>query len=349
MAVGQNALVGNLSYVAVGREITYGTYATCTAGLNFLSASMKTMKEVKILEEIQTSRTNSNAISLSKTLEGELEFYFSPINPASNYLLHNAFGGGAISTATATGETIGGAGFTHTVSINNFATTYSSLSFNLRKGQATDGKVSEYSGFRVNELSLTAEIDEALKCSIGVIGKDSTITANDVSSVLTTLTQNPLSFVNGRFSVETSTGALTTTSFWHVQSFEFKVANNLNSDSGARRIGSDTLQVLPAGMASFELKATIRFDTTTAMDAMLGGTRLAAEFEFLGNTMGTSVIREGIKLTMPYVLISDAGDPEIGGPNEMLTSEVTFKVLRDPTTSGYAVKAFVTNNTSTYA
>lgn len=349
MAVGQGALVGNLSYVAVGREITYGTYATCTAGLNFLSASMKTMKEVKILEEIQTSRTNSNAISLSKTLEGELEFYFSPINPASNYLLHNAFGGGAISTATATGETIGGAGFTHTVSINNFATTYSSLSFNLRKGQATDGKVSEYSGFRVNELSLTAEIDEALKCSIGVIGKDSTITANDVSSVLTTLTQNPLSFVNGRFSVETSTGALTTTSFWHVQSFEFKIANNLNSDSGARRIGSDTLQVLPAGMASFELKATIRFDTTTAMDAMMNGTRLAAEFEFLGNTMGTSVIREGIKLTMPYVLISDAGDPEIGGPNEMLTSEVTFKILRDPTTSGYAVKALVTNNTSTYA
>ena len=106
---------------------------------------------------------------------------------------------------------------------------------------------------------------------------------------------------------------------------------------------------MPAGMANFELKATIRFDTTTAYDAMMAGTRLAAEFEFLGNTMGTSVIREGIKLTMPYVLVSDAGDPEIGGPNEMLTSEVTFKVLRDPTTSGYAVKAFVTNNTSTYA
>lgn len=349
MAVGQGALVGNLSYFAVGREITYGTYATCTAGLNFLSSSMKTTKEVKILEEIQTSRTNSNAISLGKTLEGECEFYFSPINPACNYLLHNAFGGGAISSATATGETAGGAGFTHTVSINNFLTTYSSLSFNVRKGQATDGKVFEYSGFRANELSFSAEIDEALKCSIGLIGKDSTVTANDVSSVLTTLTQNPLSFVNGRFSVETTAAGLTTTSFWHVQNFEFKVSNNLNSDSGARRIGSDTLQVLPAGMASFELKATIRFDTTTAYDAMLAGTRLAAEFEFQGNTMTTSIIKEGIKLTMPYVLISDAGDPEIGGPNEMLTSEVTFKVLRDPTASGYAVKAFVTNNTSTYA
>jgi len=181
-----------------------------------------------------------------------------------------------------------------------------------------------------------------------MIGKDSTITANDVSSAISTLTQVPLSFINGRFSVETTPGSLTSTSYWNVQSFEFKISNNLNSDSGARRIGSDTLQVLPAGMASFELKATIRFDTTTAYDAMMNGTRLAAEFEFVGNTMSTSVIREGIKLTMPYVLVSDAGDPEIGGPNEVLTSEVTFEILRDPTASGYAVKALVTNNTSSY-
>lgn len=348
MGVGQGHLVGNLSYLAVGREVTYGTYASCTAGLNFLSANFKTVKETKILEEIQTSRTNSNAISLGKIVTGEVEFYFSPINTACNYILQNAFGGGTVSSATATGETVGGAGFTHTVSINNFLTTYSSLAFNQRKGQATDGKIYEYSGFRVNELTFSAELDEALKCSASMIGKDSTITANDVSSAISTLTQVPLSFINGRFSVETTPGSLTSTSYWNVQSFEFKISNNLNSDSGARRIGSDTLQVLPAGMASFELKATIRFDTTTAYDAMMNGTRLAAEFEFVGNTMSTSVIREGIKLTMPYVLVSDAGDPEIGGPNEVLTSEVTFEILRDPTASGYAVKALVTNNTSSY-
>ena len=105
-------------------------------------------------------------------------------------------------------------------------------------------------------------------------------------------------------------------------------------------------------MANFELKCTIRFDTTTAFAAMTAGTRLAAEFEFLGDTMTTSVIREGLKITMPYILVSDAGDPEIGGPNEILSSEVTFSVLRDRDstgTSGYAARAFVTNNTSSYA
>lgn len=349
MAVGEGVTVGDLSYLAIGREVTYGTYATSTAGLNFLSASFKTMKETKILEEIQTSRTNSNYVQLGKTLEGSIEAYFSPSSPACNYLLHNAFGGGAVVSATASGDTTGAVSFTHEVSINNFLTTYSSLSFNMRKGDSTAGKVFEYTGFRVDELSLSAELDEALKMSVSLIGKNSSVTSNDVSSVLSTSSQIPLSFVNGRFSVESTSASLTSTSFWHVQSMEFVAKNNLMADAGSRRIGSDTLQVLPAGLANFDLKCTMRFDTTTAYDAMLAGTRFAAEFMFEGSTMSGSKLRESIKMTMPFVLISDAGDPEIGGPNEPLTSEVTFAVLRDPTASGYAVKATVVNATSSYA
>ncbi len=349
MAVGQNVLVSNLSYIALGRETTYGTYVTGTAGLNFLSASMKALKEVKILEEIQTSRTNSNSIQLGKTIEGEIEAYYSPRNLACNYLLQNAFGGGPVTTATATGDTAGASTFQHTVDIANFATTYSSLSMNVRKGEATTGKIFEYNGLRVNELTLKAELDDALMMNVSLIGKDMTLSSNDVSGSITTLTQRPLSFVNGRFSVETAVASLTTTSFWHIQSFEFKIANNLNSDTTSRRIGSDTIQVLPAGMANFELKATIRFDTTTAIDAMMAGTRLSAEMMFEGPTMSGSTLRESIKLTMPYVLINDAGDPEISSANDPLTCEVSFAVLRDPTTSGYAVKAVVVNDTSTYA
>jgi hypothetical protein len=349
MAVGQNALMGNLSYVAVGREATYGTYNTATAGLNVLSSSLKIMKETKILEEIQTSRTNSNFIQLGRTVEGDLEYYFSPRSLAANYLLHNAFGGGPVTSATATGETTGGLGFEHTVNIANFAETYSSLCLNIRKGDSTGGKVLEYSGLRVNEFSLVGEIDEPLISTVSLVGKDASITSNDVSSALSTNSQQPLSFVNGRVSVETTVAGLTSTSFWHVQSFELKISNNLNADTSARRIGSDTLQVLPAGLAQFELKATIRFDTTTAYDAMMAGTRLAAQLEYKGATMTGSAIQEGIKLTLPYLVVSDAGDPEIGGPGEVLTSEVTFAVLRDPTSSGYALRTIVTNLTSSYA
>lgn len=349
MPVGQGVLVGDLSYVAIGRELTYGSYNTATAGLNVLSANLKIMKETKILEEIQTSRTNSNFIQLGRTLEASVEAYFSPRSLACNYLLQNAFGGGAVTSVTATGDTVGSGTFQHTVNINNFLTTYSSLCINARKGDSTNGKVFQYDGLRVNEFGLVAEIDEPLMMSVSMIGRDATVASNDVSSVLDTSAQVPLSFVNGRLSIETSTSALTSTSFWHVQSVEVKVTNNLNSDSTARRIGSDTLQVLPAGLAQFELKCTIRFDTTTAYDAMMAGTRFASDFFFNGGTMSGSHLRESINLNMPYLLISDAGDPEISGPNEPLTSEVVFAVLRDPTSSGYAMRATVINNTSTYA
>lgn len=351
MSVGQGALISPLSYVAVAREVTYGTYVTGTSGLNFLSCSMKTLKETKIIEEIVTERTYRNSIQTGRVVEGEIEFNFSPINAASNYLLHNAMGAGVsqITSATATGETIGGGAFTHTINIGNFDNTYSSLSMNIRKGDSAGAKIFQYQGIRVNEITFAAEIDEPLKCTVGLVAQDSSLTTNDVSASLNTLTQRPLSFVNGRFSVETATGSLTTTSFWHVQSFELKLNNALKSDSAARRIGADTIQVLPPGPATFELSCSVRFDTSTAYSAMLNGTRLACELEFRGDTMSGSALQEGIKITLPYVLISDAGDPEIGGPDEILQSEVVFKVLRDPTSGGYAMRAAVTNNTASYA
>lgn len=346
MTVGQGALVGNLSYIGVGREVTFGTYATSTAGLNFLSASLKTSKDVKIIEEVQTSRTNSNYIQLGKTIEGEIEFLFSPKNLASNYILHNAFGGGPVVTATATGDTTGASSFTHEINIANFDSTYSSLSINMRKGDSASSKIFEYSGLRVNEFTLKAELDNPLIASAALIGKNSTTTSNDVSSSLNTLNQVPLSFINGRISLETS-NSMTTTSYWMASNIELKLSNNLNTDT--RRIGSDTIEALPAGMATFDFKATIRFDTLTAYNAMISGTRFYGQLEFLGDTMTGSKIREGIKLDLPFLIVKDAGDPEVGGPNEVLTSEVSFAVLRDPTTSGYALKATVTNNTSSYA
>lgn len=333
-----------------GRETTFGTGVTSTAGLNFISASLKTTKETKILETVETNRAFTKRIGLSRTIEGDVEFYIDPDNNAFAYLMENAFGAVPI-TATATSETTGGLAFTHTFSIGNIQdASYTSLSINMRKGDSAAGQVFEYVGARVNELTFSAEIDDALICTASMMIKDSTATTNDVASSITGRQTDCLNFTNGRISVETSFAALTTTSFWHVQSMEFGLANSLKSDTGSRRIGSDVLQVLPPGMASFTFNTTIRFDTTTAYDAMLAETQLAAQFEFLGDTLATSSIRQGLKLTMPEVFIMDAGDPEVGGPDEILTADVTFAVLRDDSSaSGFAIQAELTNATTSYA
>lgn len=349
MAVGQGSTVSPLSYMALGRETALGTAASVSAQLNFISSSLKTTKETKIIEEIAQSRTYAKEFKMGKVIEGDLEFYYYPEINASNWILQNAFGG-TVTSATATGETAGGLAFTHTFEIGAMDQSYTSLTINTRKGDSTSGKVFEYSGLRVGEISFTSELDEALKVEASFMGVDSTVGATDFGSTLTAETCSALSFVNGRLSVEATFASLTSSSFWHVQSVSFGWNNNLKSDTQSRRIGSDLLQVLPPGVASFNFTAQIRFDTTTAFDAMIANTAYSAQLEFLGDTLPTSVIRRGIKFNMPKIRIMDAGDPEIGGPDELLKSEVTFAVLRDDSSAtGYALQAEVTNDTSSYA
>ena len=354
MAIGQGGLISGLSYLAIGRETTLGTYTTCASGMDFLSSSLKTVKENKILEQIQRSRTYSARISLSKVVEGEVEFYYQPRLDSSNFILQNFFGG-TITSATATGETVGAganSAITHSFNIGNMDQSYPSLCLNARKGPSGTGKIWQYSGVRVDELMLTAELNEPLMAKAAFVAIDSTQVSNDVQTTTAAFlpTASVLSFVDGRFSVEGTFGSLTSSSFWHVQSAEWGWSNSLKKDDDSRRIGSDLLGVLPPGMAQFTLNCKIRFDTTTAYDAMMNSTQLACQLEFLGPTLPGSSIRQGIKFNFPKVFISEAGDPEIGGPDELIVSDVMFHVLQDDSSvGGYAVQALVTNQKTTYA
>lgn len=350
MADGQNANVGFSSYLAVGRELTFKTYNTCTAGLDFVSASLRTVQEQKVIEAVSGRRTYADHIPTSKVVEGDIEFYMSADSDAAQYILQNAMGGGVISTATATGDTAGSGVFEHTYSLNNFDATYSSLCLNHRKGDATNGKIFEYNGARIGEIALSGEVDDALMCSASLVAVDSTTTSNNVSSVLTNSGQTPLSFANMRLSMETTFASLTASAFWHVQSFEFGINNSLKSDSDSRRIGSNILDVLPPGIAQMSFSFSMRFDTLTAYSAMLNDTQYSSQLSFEGPTLTGSSLRQRILINMPRIFISDAGDPEVGGPDEILKAEVSAIVLRDDTTStGYAVQALVRNKTSSYA
>jgi len=354
MSVGQGGLLSGLSYLSVGRETSLGTYTTCTAGMDFLSSSFTTVKENKILEQVQRSRTYSSRISLGKVVEGEVEFYYQPRLDSSNFILQNGFGG-TVTSATATGETAGAganSAITHTFNIGNMDQSYPSLCFNARKGPSSTGRIFQYHGVRVDELMFTAELNEPLMCKASFVALDSTLTTNDVETTSTFLpTASVLSFVDGRLSVETNFSSLTSSSLWHIISAEWGWANSLKKDDDSRRIGSDILTVLPPGMAEFTLNCKVRFDTTTAFDAMINATQLSAQIEFLGPTLPAgSAIRQGVRFNFPKIFVSEAGDPEIGGPDALIMSDVVFHVLRDDSSStGYAVQALITNQKANYA
>jgi len=349
MAVGDSAMLGGLSYVAIGRETTSGTYSTCTAALDCISFSIAALQENKIIEQIERQRTFSKRIQQVRMVQGEIAFYYAPQVDSCNFLLQNAFFG-TVTSATATGESTGGLAFTHTFNVGNIEQSWASLCINARKGDSVGGQVFQYNGVKVNDITFQAELNDALKCSINVIAIDATTNTNDVASALTVTSAGLLSFVDGRLSVETSFASLTSTAFWHIESAEWGWSNDIKSDVASGRIGSAVLAVLPLGIASFNLKCKIRFNTTTAYDAMIAATELSAQLQFEGVTMGSSVIKEGILFNFPSLYINNSGDPIISGPNEVLTSDVEFHVLRDDSSAtGYAMQAEVTNTTSSYS
>lgn len=350
MAVGASALIGGDSYLAIGREIAFGTGVTATAALDFVSSSMKLSKEFKVIEQIERSRTYSKRVGLSRTVDGEIEFYYAPRVQSCGWLLENAFGG-AITPATATGETVGGGAVTHTFALGSIQDhSYPSMTINMRKGGATGGKVFEYSGCRVGEMTFSAQIDDALSVKASIMGKDATTGVASVAAFLTVTAAPLLSFTEGRLSVEGTFASLTSSSFWHVESVEFGINNNLSGGAEARRLGSDTVAVLPPGIADLSLKATIRFDTTTAWDAMVAATQLSVQLEFLGPTLSGSAIRQGLRFDYPRVYVADAGEPEVKDASGVLQSEVTFHVLRDDTSvNGYALQAKLTTDITSFA
>lgn len=352
MAVGDSSLLGGLSYVAVGRETAFGTYNTCPALLPCTSFSLITQKDLKTVEQIERSRTYSQVTEQMKKVGGDASFYVQPQLDAFGFLLQNAMVG-TITSATATGETIGAGALSamdHTFNIGDDYQSYPSLCINSRRGPATTGKVSQYSGVRVNEIGFSAEVNDALKCNVGLIGVDSTCPGTDIHTTTMQTTTALLSFVNGRVSVEGSFASLTSTSFWHVQSANFGWSNNLKSDAASGRIGSELLSVLPVGMANFNLKTKMRFNTTTALDAMKASTKLSMQLDFQGPTMTGSSIRQKVRFNFPVVYVNNAGEPAIGGPNEILTSDVDFSVFRqDNTTSGYALQVIMTNQKASFA
>jgi hypothetical protein len=313
---------------------------------------MMSTKDNKIIEQIERSRTYSQRTGMMKKVSGDMNFYFQPQLDACTFMLQNACIG-TITSATASGETTGAgssSAMDHTFNIGDTYQSYTSLCINERKGDSSAGKVFQYVGVRVNEIGFSAELNDALKCHVGLVGLDVSQGANDVQTTTMQTSTSVLSFADGRVSVEASFASLTSSSFWHVQSVEFGWNNNLKSDAASGRIGSNVITVLPPGMANFSLKCKMRFNTTTAWDAMMASTKLSVQLDFQGPTMSGSNIRQKLRVNFPVCYVNNAGEPAIGGPNEILSSDVEFHVLRqDDTTAGFAMQAVVTNQKSSFA
>lgn len=341
MAVGDGAESSVRSYVAVGRETTFGTYTAPSRAIEALSCGFMTNVEFETIDSLGLgNRSPHKRVTKDKKVAGGLEAYVHP--QESVLLMANAMGGGIVSTLLTTGA------YTHSLSAGNFNTDAASLCFNVRKGSTHTFR---YSGGRINQLKISASINEVVKASYDFIFKDSTITtSDDLSASLSISAVLPFTYVDGNFQYS-STEALadTTTAREPIQAFELTLSNGLVSDAAARGLGSNVLQVLPATRRSVEFKITQRFDTATAYNRFIQATQGAVLLKFRSQSIGSTNQFYEMTIAMPKVYV-DSADVEIKDTGSILQAEIPFSVVSDNpnTTTGRAIAISFINEIASF-
>ena len=326
------------SYVALGKEATFGTYNSATTAIEALSCSFKTDIKSQKLDAMFVNRGFARRVALDKEVKGSVEQYFHP--QESVLIVANALGG-QVSSTVATNSTL------HSISTGNFADSIAALSFNVRKGSVITW---QYSGGRCNSLKISAQVGEPVKLSADFLFQNSTQVSNDLSALLSISTVAPFVFSGSEFRYGASEGAVVTES---VIGFELTINNNLKYDKDVRQLGTNIVQLMPGLKQDIQLKATQRFDTTTTWTRFIQATEGAVILFFSGAAIVASTTTPEYFFTAQFTLprvVQSTGDPELKGTGDMLTADLEYDVLVDlpATTTGRALGLTIRNSTASY-
>lgn len=330
MAIGNSAKAAAQSYVAVARELAFGTYPTTTSfgPVEPISCSFKVNKKSQKLDTLSMNRGVHRRVQLDKEVAGTLEQFMHP--EESVVLMATSLGGG-VATTSLTGA------YSHIISAGNFDGTIASASFVVRKG---DTHEFAYQGGRVNSMKITAQVGEPVKVSYDYVFKTFTSTAGFTESALTISSVVPFTYAQGTFAYSGITE--------YVTGFELTVNNNLKSDKDARSLGSDELTALPPTRRDIEFKITQRFDTTTTLDRFMAGEGAAVQLVFTGASI---TAEHNYKCTIDLAKVyPNTPDPELKGSGDILLSEIAFDAVVDNpyTSTGYDIKVTMINNVASY-
>lgn len=337
MAVGNNTpYMGYQSAIGAAEETTYGTFVTSTGFIEFNTEAFKQEREEVKRESINSTRDFRRRLIGKETVAGSLE---ADLNVAADpivKIIKQALGG----TCTSASET---GSYLHTLypgdmeSNADTTTSYTKgLSFAVRRG---DTSVFNYSGCRVNTLTLKGESGTPVIMTLEVVGK-----TMSVGSSLPTVSYSdvlPVNFTGIEIQTGDSMGSLSTEYF---SAFEFSLANNIDTDQ--RYLGSRTIDVAPPARREVKLKLTQRFDTTTAYDRFEQNTATSISLIMDSEqtiTAGATTYSMQIDLPTCYF---NSNQPEVGGPG-VLTHELDVSSMYNASI-GSSLQVKVRNATSSY-
>ncbi|NOS67915.1 MAG: hypothetical protein HOO67_06180 [Candidatus Peribacteraceae bacterium] len=313
---------GHKSFIGIGAESTWGTAVARTKFLELVKGGdgIDLEEEAMLSNSIATiGHDEAKHYAQGKiSVAGPLIFEFP--EEGAELLLKNAFG--SVATAVPGGGTNSRE---HTFTIADALPT--GLTVEIHKDAPGGSPSFIYSGCKVNQLEFAIGLDDRLRCTAQIVGKD---VAKGAKSSETLPTRRPFHFAD----------AVCKWAGSQVEVSEAKITLNNNLDVERRFIGSRLIKepIRGGSKVAVTFSFTMEFDSITQFDDWRAATKRVLELTFTGEIIEGAIpyklqlLCNVSRLTKAHPLINDGG---------RVTYEIAGMAFRDATDK--ELKAILTN------
>jgi hypothetical protein len=302
---------GQDSKLQVGAELTWGTGVAPTVAVDFTGESLKQNviknEEDALLGQVATGRLDT----MGYKVDGDFSMIIKPDN--IGLLLSAALGAEAPASAVNVGSTV----YDHTFSC--LAMTSSNSLPSLTIVVDRKAKVAGYISCKVNSMSLEAKVNDYLRATFSVIGRNE---QSDALESLAISTKRPFLFRDGNITVDGSNYA-------DVTGATVQVSNNLEDDIFTMDSSAYMQEIEPQKREiTINLDALYSTNTnTTRENKFIAGATAALVLTFVSTESPDSGYYYTLTITCPVCYVTEA-HPMVSGP-ERIQIPMTLKATQN--------------------
>lgn len=290
-----------------GEETTWGTAATISKFIEIVSESLTYEQRNLYSNTIRNTRSRAKALYIpgARLVRGDVQFEFLQkglgqwIKAAMGSVVTSTPGGG-VNTRL------------HTFSLEDVLP--AGLTIEVEKTP----KWHKYTGGKVSAMTWEAEVEQILRMSTSVIGKDEAVAGSGASPSFPSANE-PLVFTQGVFTVDATAKK--------VRSFRVTIDNRIRDDDF--RLGQTTLESADARARVVSGQFRIPYDSTSEAiyTAFKAFTPAALVLTFTGSLI-EGVLNNQLIITLPVVYY-DGETPVLRGHEEEIELVVPFTAFKD--------------------
>lgn len=287
-----------------GEETTWGTPVTISKFLEIVSESLTLDAQRQYSNTIRNTRSRQKQLYIAtrRGIGGDVNFEFLVLG-LGQWIKHAL---GSVTSAQQGGT----AAYLHTFTLTDV------LPVGLTLEVERQAQYHTYTGCRVTSLTLEAAVDQILRMTASVVGKDETISASGASPTFPSANEL-LVFTQGIFKIDTVETS--------IREFRVTIDNRIRDDD--YRLGSMTRASLDARARQVSGSFRMPYEAVAQYQKFRDFTPAALNLKFTGSLI-SGAYYNALEIELPVVYYTGE-TPTLRGAEEEIELSVPFEAFRD--------------------